>query len=343
MNRYVLNLIVFIGLLSVNTAYASFDIRAEVKSGGIRWDNVTLSHGKMVPSAWGTPPSLQSSTAWAAATFSSTPISSMTLIGAGGDSSKSIPISISGVQYNTAGIDYTQGANNLGSGCTLDEVALPIISVGGPNCISSTKLINTKNTSPFVFLRPMFEIVDSYVINALNGLPEGTYSASIPINIRYFYENNGISTFRNINEVMIFSFDYSPVQLDSINVMGDGVMVPLYDAKTRRISATTNFDITAYGYFDDGIILTLPTQDYELVHSSESSITIPYDIVCSGCSTTNLVQQGKLLNDVTSIASGAGVQTNINFSLEFKYDISGESIISGDYSDEVMIMLEPSI
>ena len=58
---------------------------------------------------------------------------------------------------------------------------------------------------------------------------------------------------------------------------------------------------------------------------------------------TNLVQQGKLLNDVTSIASGAGVQTNINFSLEFKYDISGESIISGDYSDEVMIMLEPSI
>ncbi|RYU68414.1 hypothetical protein ERW51_08580 [Aliivibrio finisterrensis] len=343
MNRYISNLVTLIALLFVNTVYASFDIRAEVKSGGVRWENVTLSHGKMVPSAWGIPPSLQSATAWSAASFSSTPLSSMTLIGGSGERSTPIPINISGVQYNSAGIAYTTDSNPFGGGCTLDDVALPIISVGGPNCISSTKLINTKNSSPFVFLRPMFEIVDSDVISALNGLAEGVYSASIPINIRYFYESNGISTFRNINEVMIFSFNYTPVQLDSIDVIGDGIMVPTYDEIVRRVSATTTFNITAYGYFDDGIILKLPIKDYELVHSSEPGITIPYNITCTSCNSTNLVEQGTLLTEVTSISAGTGVQTNIGFSLMFDYDISGESIISGDYFDVVTIMLEPSI
>ena len=33
----------------------------------------------------------------------------------------------------------------------------------------------------------------------------------------------------------------------------------------------------------------------------------------------------------------------INFSLDFSYDVMGERVTSGDYVDEVTIVLEPSI
>lgn len=263
----------------------------------------------------------------------------------GGGQSNPIPINVSGVQYNTSGIEYAldMGGNSLGGGCTLDEVNLPIITVEGSNCISTAKLINPTNSSPFIFLRPMFGLDDGDVISALKGLPEGTYSASVPIIIRYYYENNSITTFRNINEVIIFSFRYSPVQLDSIDVIGDGVMIPLYDTTNRRVTSNTSFDINAFGYFDDGIILTLPNQEYELVNSSEPSVTIPYSINCVQCSSMNLVRDGILFNNDVSIGEGSGAQTNIGFSLEFDYDVNGENILSGEYFDEVTIILEPSI
>ncbi|MEZ9934641.1 hypothetical protein AB4385_25490, partial [Vibrio sp. 10N.261.49.C12] len=96
------------------------------------------------------------------------------------------------------------------------------------------------------------------------------------VNIRYYYENDGIMTYRNINEVMLFSFDYQPVQLDSVFVSGDGVMTPVYDTIGKRITSTTSFDITANGYFNDGIVLTMPLQSYELVNSSNPGVVIPY-------------------------------------------------------------------
>ncbi|MEZ9500270.1 hypothetical protein AB4251_22830 [Vibrio lentus] len=343
MLRNVLNTMAIICLFSSSSAWSAFELHAEVKSGGIRWDNVTQSNGKMVPSGWETPPALQVATAWSAATFSASPMTSMILIGGTGQTSQPIDIDISGVEYNTTGINYTITSNSLGGGCTVDNVTLPIVQVEGPNCISSTKLVSADKSSPFIFFRPIFEINDSDVISALGGLSEGIYSASVPINVRYYYENNGITTFRNINDVMIFSFDYQPVQLDSISVFGDGVMEPDYDTVNRRITSETTFNISAIGYFDDGIVLTMPSQTYELVHSSDPSSTIPYNINCTQCNNINLVEQGTLLNQVTSISEGTGTQTDIGFDLIFDYDIDGESVISGDYFDEVTIMLEPGM
>lgn len=337
----ILYIAAFIALMTTNMAQAAFEIRAEVKAGGVRWDNVTRYNGKMLPSTWETPPMLQASEAWAAATFSGTPPTEMTLIGGGRNTS--ISIDISGVQYNTIGIEFAKSANTVGSGCSFEEVLLPIVTVEGTSCVSSVRLINKQKSSPFIFLRPIFNINESEIVSALSGLPEGLYSASVPVNIRYYYENDGIMTYRNINEVMLFSFDYQPVQLDSVFVTGDGVMTPAYDTIGKRITSKTSFDITANGYFNDGIVLTMPQQSYELVNSNRPSVVIPYSINCVQCGPSNLVNEGELRNKTTAISKGAGVQTSINFTLDFDYDIEGSSAVSGDYFDEVTIMLEPGI
>lgn len=343
MQRNVLNIMLIICLFSSNSAWSAFELRAEVKSGGVHWDNVTHSKGKMVPSGWKTPPALQAATAWSAATFSASPLTSMTLIGGTGEKSKPIDINISGIEYNTSGIDYSVGLNSYGGGCLVDNVSLPVIQVEGQNCISSTKLINANKSSPFLFFRPIFEIHDSDIISALNGLAEGVYSASIPINVRYFYENDGIATFRNINEVLIFSFDYLPIQLDSISVIGDGVMAPVYDTLNRRVTSETIFNINATGYFNNGLVLTMPSQIYELANSTDRSVIIPYSIICKQCNNVELVEEGVLLNQVTSIDKTTGAQTDIGFDLMFSYDIDGKDVISGDYFDQVTFILEPGM
>lgn len=339
----VLYIAAFIAIMTANMAQAAFEVRAEVTSGGVRWDNVTRYNGRMLPSTWETPPMLQASEAWTAATFSGTPPTEMTLIGGNGEASPTINILISGVQYNTAGIEFTQSASTVGGACDFDEVSLPIITVEGLNCASSVRLINTQKSSPFTFFRPMFVIDESEIVSALSGLPEGQYSAAVPVNIRYYYENDDITTYRNISEVMLFSFDYEPVQLDNVFISGDGVMTPAYDTIGKRITSTTSFDITANGYFNDGIVLTMPQQSYELVNSISPGQVIPYSIHCAQCNSNNLVNEGVLINQSTAISDGVGVQTSINFTLDFDYDVEGSEVDSGEYFDDVTIMLEPGI
>ncbi|KOO12740.1 hypothetical protein AKJ18_22305 [Vibrio xuii] len=343
MPRRILYITTFIALMTTNMAQAAFEVRAEVKAGSVRWDNVTRYKDKMVPSMWETPPMLTTSESWVAATFSSTPPTEMTLIGGGGDTSPSISIDISGVQYNTTGIELTKTKRGGGGGCSLDDVALPIVTVEGSSCVSTFRLINKQNSAPFIFLRPIFDIDESAIVSALSGLPEGLYSASVPVTIRYYYENDGIMTYRNIDEMIFFSFDYQPVQLKDVFINGNGVMVPNYDTINKRIASTTSFAIEVVGYFNDGIVLTMPQQSYELVNSSSPDLVIPYGVSCSGCSTSDLVNKGRLIHQTTTISKGAGVQTSINFTLDFDYDIEGSSVVSGDYFDEVMIMLEPGI
>ncbi|CAH6939221.1 conserved exported hypothetical protein [Vibrio chagasii] len=342
MPKHFLLLLTFYVLMTANVAHAAFEVRAEVKSDGVRWDNVTRYKGNMLPSMWEAPVMLQAAESWTAATFSSTPPNSMVL--QGDDTSQAvIPVNITGVQYNTTGIEFAISNNKQGGGCSLDEVNLPLITVQGKNCISSSRLINAHKSSPFVFFRPIFDVDENSIVSALRGKPEGTYSAFVPINIRYYYENDGLLTYRNLNEKLIFLFDYRPVQLDDVYVDGDGVMTPIYDTVAKNITSTTSFNITATGYFNDGLILTLPQKSYELINSNNGSSTIPYDIRCSQCAIGDLVKKGKLLSETTPIGSGGGVQTMINFSLDFSYDVMGERVTSGDYVDEVTIVLEPSI
>ncbi|SUP93046.1 Uncharacterised protein [Vibrio owensii] len=347
MHKVLFSLFAFGALLLTPPVYSAFYINGDVKVDGITWDNVTYGKGDtMVPSKWGVPPALRSVNSWSAGSLPAAAANSITLRGGmNGETTIPIPISITGVQYNTTGIDFAEDTNSLGGGCLTDEVTPPIVSVTGIGCISSTKLSVAVPTSPFILFRPMFNINETDVVAALKGKAEGVYSASVPITVRYYYENtSGISTFRNISDVVIFSFNYEPVEIADVVILeGNGVMEPNYDVTDRTVSAQTVYRLEAQGYFNNGIVLNMLDRDYNLVSSSSNSITIPYSVMCDKCSTSELVTEGRLIKQESYIGEGSGIQTNLPFNLTFKYDVEGTPLVSGSYTDSVTIIVSPRI
>ncbi|MHC0041874.1 hypothetical protein ACGDLY_001285 [Vibrio campbellii] len=340
-------LILLTSMTVVSPCYSAFYINGDVSANDVVWKDVTYGKGDtMVPSKWGVPPALDAVKSWSAGSLPAEAASSIILKGGlNNETTTAIPLSISGVQYNTAGIDFVEGSNSSGGGCDLDEVLLPIVSVKGIGCISSSQLSVSTPTSPFVLYRPMFAIEEAKIIEALKGKAEGIYSASVPISIRYYYENvYGVSTYRNFSDVVIFSFKYEPVEITDLVILeGNGELEPVYDKDNKRISATTSYKLEAQGYFNNGIILTLPTKEYELVHTSSPELTIPYNISCNECNTVQLVSDGVLLEQTTSIGEGSGIQTNLPFTLLFDYDVEGDYLSSGQYTDAITIVVEPAI
>lgn len=342
MNRVLVAMVLY-ALFLVNEVSAEIEIKGTVKGGQVLWDNVTYSESLLTPSTWSTPPLLQTAEAWIPGTFASSPASSVTFFGGNGEVTSAVSVDVTGMQYNTAGTLFAITSNPTSMGCSLDKVNLPVVSVVGDNCISSYKLLSQQTTQPFVFFRPLFDFDTESLISALSGHTEGVYSASLPLVIRYEYENDGIRTYRNINETLIFSMTYEPVQLDSVVVNGDGVMVPNYDTVNRRVTANTSYDITANGYFNNGLVMTVSESAFELVNTTEPSVTIPYSMTCPQCGVYEIVKDGILIDSSTSIGSGSGTQTSINFNLDFAYDVDGTNITSGDYTGSVTIMLEPGL
>ncbi|AWG86261.1 hypothetical protein HN008_20295 [Vibrio parahaemolyticus] len=345
MCRVYHHILVASALLTTSYSYGAFYVKGDVKGSNVRWDNVTINSEKMVPSQWGVPPALRSVNAWSAGALASAPPSSIVLKGGSGNEvSGEIPIQITGIQYNTMGIDFTSSVSSFGGCGNADAVTSSVVSVDGRvGCISQTKLSTEAPSAPFVLFRPIFSLNEDEIVAALSGKSQGIYSASVPITARYYYENtSGISTYRNISDVMIFTFNYDPIQLENITVLGDGVMEPNYDTSARVISSNTTFEITANGYFMNGLVLTMPTQTYQMSNTLSPGNTIPYSINCMECSAQMLVREGTLLKQETTIAEGSG-GTAINFNLRFNYYVDGESLVSGTYQDSVTIMLEAGI
>ncbi|MDN4727690.1 hypothetical protein QYZ40_25035 [Vibrio parahaemolyticus] len=68
----------------------------------------------------GDPPALRTVNAWSAGALASAPPSSIVLKGgSGNEASGEIPIQITGIQYNTMGIDFTSSVSSFGGVVTL--------------------------------------------------------------------------------------------------------------------------------------------------------------------------------------------------------------------------------
>ncbi|WP_273977966.1 hypothetical protein [Vibrio parahaemolyticus] len=330
-----------IGLLSGNL-HAAIDVKGELVGNSFRWDNVTPSGSELVPN-WQTPPSLRPTQRWVPATFNGPQPSVLTLRSTNGTSGN-IPISISGVEYNTTGIPYTVSPSSIGTGCSMDKVNPPVITVQGQNCVSGQQLETSVPTSPFVFFRPVFNIQPNDIIDALKGEQAGYYTGTIPLNFVYKFYERGVLTQRLVNDVLIVSIDYSPAMIENVVVHGDGNMEPQYDKKAYRISGETQFDIDVTGSFVNGLRLKMPSDKYELVNSTDSAMTIPYQITCSNCNVMELVdEQGNLIVENSTIGEGSGPSNYLEFSLSFKYDVDGTQLSSGTYNDAVTILIEPGI
>ncbi len=347
-NRLILFGVICLFMGMSGMVNAAFHIKAEVGVNGVRWDNVTKTNGKLAPSAWRAPsaPALRATTEWVPGSLAiKSPTSIILQGGLSNISSATIPIIINGVQYYTA--TGTVASHNYNGTCsTSAQTAVPISTVlGDTGCMSSKKLITSVPKPPFIFYRPLFTFNDNDITAAMSGKEAGTYTGLIALTSRYYYNSGNILTYRDINDVLTITIKYEPNHIRSVDLCADTVIFPPhYDTDAQTISSQKECPVTVRGYFNNGLELTMPTQIYQLEHTTDSSsATIPYKVSCvTGCDDVELVDASGVLQKNNTVIQGAQ-KSELGFRLKFEYKVSGDGIRSGEYSDSIVLTLKPRI
>ena len=351
----LLFMIMFSVLFSPFT-YAISEYRANIDITGTVWTNaLNVDTSAKVPVEWlqASRLSLPTINHWVPGTFVTAPVTNVKFVGTISGrywESTAVPIDVVGVQYNTTGISSSVNNSGIGSGCLKDSISSSIVDMRGSNCVSSSKISNAVATIPFILYRPIIDIKDIDIQNALDGQPKGVYTAFLPISIKINYYVGNVLTHRIVNETISIIINYDPVWITSVNLSNKNIdIVPVYDATSRLVDGTPeDVNVSVTGYFDNGIRLSIDNRKYSLSHESVSGSDIPYYIQCIGCGTKlsdtleMVDKNGFVKND--SVLIGSDPVKNLTFLLRFGYaDVDGTTLISGRYLDIVNIVIEPVI
>ena len=333
-------------LLAAPSYAATLNINIEGQQ--VRFENaITLGGNNYTLSDWSIASGLTTTSQFLPSAFVTDKPDTMTLTSNSGQSLEAA-IAVNGLQYNTASNPFTRGDNLFVTPvCSQSQLSGNIVTLHDndtQNCSADFSLEYPQSITPFYFYRPTFNIDTASLLNALQGQAKGVYTATIPADIKYYYRSaGGALTYRILPDVFTVNIDYTPNSLESINVVGDGVLSPMYDTTNHTVSAQTTFNITALGQFSTGLSMTLLTNEFELT-SASGKTSIPYSIQCNeaNCEDTDWVKSGvnQLDNSQTSyvIQSPSSV---INFDLNINYqNIPSTDVETGTYSGNFTVMFE---
>ncbi|PMG49180.1 hypothetical protein BCU90_00720 [Vibrio lentus] len=333
-------------LLAAPSYAATLNINIEGQQ--VRFENaITLGGNSYTLSDWSIASGLTTTSQFLPSAFVTDKPDTMTLTSNAGQSVEAA-IAVNGLQYNTASNPFTRGDNLFVTPvCSQSQLSGNIVTLHDndtQNCSADFSLDYPQSITPFYFYRPTFNIDTASLLNALQGQAKGVYTATIPADIKYYYRSaGGALTYRILPDVFTVNIDYTPNSLESIDVVGDGVLSPMYDTTNHTVSAQTTFNITALGQFSTGLSMTLLTNEFELT-SASGKTSIPYSIQCNeaNCEDTDWVKSGvnQLDNSQTSyvIQSPSSV---INFDLNINYqNIPSTDVETGTYSGNFTVMFE---
>lgn len=333
-------------LLAAPSYAATLNINIEGQQ--VRFENaITLGGNNYTLSDWSIASGLTTTSQFLPSAFVTDKPDTMTLTSNAGQSVEAA-IAVNGLQYNTASNPFTRGDNLFVTPvCSQSQLSGNIVTLHDSdtqNCSADFSLEYPQSITPFYFYRPTLEIDTASLLNALQGQAKGVYTATIPADIKYYYRSaGGALTYRILPDVFTVNIDYTPNSLESIDVVGDGVLSPVYDTTNHTVSAQTTFNITAIGQFSTGLSMTLLTNEFELT-SASGKTSIPYSIQCNeaNCEDTDWVKSGvnQLDNNQTSyvIQSPRSV---INFDLSVNYqNIPSTDVETGAYSGNFTVMFE---
>ncbi|MCC4817515.1 hypothetical protein BCU85_18060 [Vibrio lentus] len=333
-------------LLAAPSYAATLNINIEGQQ--VRFENAIILGGNSYTlSDWSIASGLTTTSQFLPSAFVTDKPDTMTLTSNSGQSLEAA-IAVNGLQYNTASNPFTRGDNLFVTPvCSQSQLSGNIVTLHDndtQNCSADFSLDYSQSITPFYFYRPTFNIDTASLLNALQGQAKGVYTATIPADIKYYYRSaGGALTYRILPDVFTVNIDYTPNSLESIDVVGDGVLSPVYDTTNHTVSAQTTFNITALGQFSTGLSMTLLTNEFELT-SASGKTSIPYSIQCNeaNCEDTDWVKSGvnQLDNSQTSyvIQSPSSV---INFDLNVNYqNIPSTDVETGTYSGNFTVMFE---
>lgn len=344
---------IFLGfiLLIMGVSANAFILNANITGNEISYKNVTDSvSGNKVIISWQPVNNLLPVKNWSPG-FRFNP-SEVSLSGAGGIVNISNAIKVVGLEYRA----------NDSLNVTADSVTLPgsecdryghagteafVISTT-PHIICRSKSIFLSNSRmPFYFVRPILDVDETEILSSFESLPnkvEGFYSGNLDINYSYAYEQgNGVVTWRNIKDNINVSFYYKPNIITSISLDDPSVhnMSISESSDPSKITGNTIFNVTAKGYFNNGIGLKLADTNKYQLFDIKSRHSIDFSIFCPSCDDSILVDNGIVKNTETVISGLKGEE--IHFAIEVKFEEDKVAIPIGEYYGQFTILFTADI
>ncbi|WP_394230852.1 hypothetical protein [Shewanella colwelliana] len=276
----------------------SADISGTIKGDKLIWQSAQVTSDGLVPAAWDIPLMLPAAEKVTPGGPDMTVERTLELRGP--SQSVSVPLTLTGVAYqltSNAGVQMGSGAPATVSGT--------LLSVKGAG-VGDKVVALSVSSSPFSHYRPIIKTIDASAwlaafqnVKAEKGIYQGVINYLIP----YDYYQNGILIRNTIQASLTVKLDHNPAQLNTVNVMGDGVIQPLYHGYPERlVSGVTQYTITADGLFPNGVFIGLKNigSNYQLSpQSTDPQAGIKYSVECSsGCEgSTAIITDGAAMID----------------------------------------------
>ncbi|HIF9121154.1 TPA: hypothetical protein ACX6SG_002089 [Photobacterium damselae] len=324
-------------------------LNANITGNKISYRNITNSiSGDKVITSWIPVKNLLPAKSWSPGfIFNPTNVS---LSGPGGNINISNAIKVIGLEYRSNdSLNTVDNMNMPGSECgRYGHTGTDVYVISNSSTMCHSKSVFSSNSRmPFHFIRPILDINESDIISSFESLSnkaEGFYSGNVVVNYVYAYEQlNGVITWRNMRENINISFYYKPNIITSISLDDPNIhnMVIMESSDPSKITGTTVFNITAKGYFNNGIGLKLVETNRYKLFDVKSRHTIDFSVFCPNCNDSTLVDKGAVKTNETVISGLKGEE--IHFPIEVKFEEDKVSIPIGEYYGQFTILFTADI
>ncbi|MGR5366458.1 hypothetical protein [Photobacterium damselae] len=352
MNQYLFNVkrILFLVFFLVYPSYTfSTSITGTLTGDTIKWNNAYQDNGDIIQTTWqlGSKLNLLPVREWTPAISRYiSPTNDIVF------KSSNMPSSSHGVsvEFYHVGIEFKSSApfsivDNGSSTCSMDDVSAGYVSLREyllSSCQSGYSFLNSKKYRPFDFYRLIFKFGD--IATAFKGKPSGIYHATINIPIKYIVKFGSTVSYEIRNETVTFIINYTASFLDDVLIKGDGVMALDYDTDEHSVKGKTKFKVSVRGHLANGLKMSFKSSNVEKDFSLEHTVSkkrIPYSLRCNRCDETQVILDGRMLNDSALISSPFD---RLDFNLDFYFNkMYFNKVDKGEYLDEITIRFEPNL
>ncbi|HIF9110960.1 TPA: hypothetical protein ACX6SG_003809 [Photobacterium damselae] len=342
---------------------SAISIRGKIVDGSVQWTNAIYQEGYLTLSKWQMLSGLTPTKSWKPGSYLAVSgVDSGNIVLSYSSSSVSIPFRVSGTQYNLgSSANKFKISDSGGSFIECPESSLSpnmAYATGEGSCVSVNEYDADVAVTPFQFARPLLKFDNTDIIDAFNDptLPKGRYSGEVTVTPMYMFKtSSGSWTYRTSSPIPLnIVINYQGAQTFDFNVIGDGIITPIYNRESETITGTTHYQVKFKGNFPKGskIQMTLlkPTSGkFELLADDKSvpedKNRIPYSIMCRGdaCHDSLLVDfSGKsVLDDDSSYLESFSDSKEMSINLDIGYKhISRSSVATGRYSNSFTIIFE---
>ncbi|PSW16847.1 hypothetical protein C9I98_20035 [Photobacterium sanctipauli] len=353
------------GVLLSTTVQAA-TLNGTLEGGTLRWQNGYFDGSYLTLSNWQPVNGLQPTSEWVPGSFKSQPSTEITLTN--GSDSVVTPLEVVGLDYGlgqASSVFASRGSPSFSgpSTCAVSEQQATTERVVGANCIASDSYQTESQSvmyTPFQFTRPVLDADNAAIAQQFmdEGVGSGLYSGTVHVNPAYYFKSpTGTWTYHQVLSVPItVRIRYEAARLEGIEVVGTGIMPALANDQNQTVSGEAYYDITASGFFTQGLKLSFEEKFYEMewcgsepnavCDNPSADKTLPYSVDCISCGDESgpIVSNGVLQPVDGELIVGSGNTTNeIRFRLKTHYFAGADDIETGQYAGEFTVYFEEAL